>query len=153
MEERNPTTNAAMDEALAGEIDRRVREALERVLSEHALPPESGGDSREAALDERERKIAERETRAAAQEQLAERGLPRELAGALPCGDAAALEGALDALEAAFRSAVQAEVDKRLRGRMPSGAGVGRPDPDSLTDAEYYRLSAGRTAAQDAGAR
>ena len=84
---------------------------------------------------------------------FAERGLPRELAGALPCGDAAALEGALDALEAAFRSAVQAEVDKRLRGRMPSGAGVGRPDPDSLTDAEYYRLSAGRTAAQDAGAR
>ena len=153
MEERNPTTNAAMDEALAGEIDRRVREALERVLSEHALPPESGGDSREAALDERERKIAERETRAAAQEQLAERGLPRELAGALPCGDAAALEGALDALEGAFRSAVQAEVDKRLRGRMPSVAGVGRPNPDSLTDAEYYRLSAGRTAAQDAGAR
>ena len=153
MEERNPTTNAAMDEALAGEIDRRVREALERALSEHALPPESGGDSREAALDERERKIAERETRASAQEQLAERGLPRELAGALPCGDAAALEGALDALEAAFRSAVQAEVDKRLRGRTPAGAGVGRPDPDSLTDAEYYRLSAGWTAAQDAGAR
>ena len=108
MEERNPTTNAAMDEALAGEIDRRVREALERALSEHALPPESGSDSREAALNERERKIAERETRASAQEQLAERGLPRELAGALPCGDAAALEGALDALEAAFRSAVQA---------------------------------------------
>ena len=143
MEERNPTTNAAMDEALAGEIDRRVREALERALSEHALPPESGGDSREAALDERE-------TRASAQEQLAERGLPRELAGALPCGDAAALEGALDALEGAFRSAVQAEVDKRLRGRMPAGAGVGRPDPDSLTDAEYYRLSAGRTSAQGA---
>lgn len=153
MEERNPTTNAVMDEALAGEIDRRVREALERALSEHALPPESGSDSREAALDERERKIAERETRASAQEQLAERGLPRELAGALPCGDAAALEGALDALEGAFRSAVQAEVDKRLRGRMPSGAGAVRPDPDSLTDAEYYRLSAGRTAAQDAGAR
>ena len=150
MEERNPTTNAAMDEALAGEIDRRVREALERALSEHALPPESGSDSREAALDERERKIAERETRASAQEQLAERGLPRELAGALPCGDAAALEGALDALEGAFRSAVQAEVDKRLRGRMPSGAGAVRPDPDSLTDAEYYRLSAGRTAAQGA---
>ena len=133
MEERNPTTNAAMDEALAGEIDRRVREALERALSEHALPPESGG-----------------ETRASAQEQLAERGLPRELAGALPCGDAAALEGALDALEGAFRSAVQAEVDKRLRGRMPSGAGAVRPDPDSLTDAEYYRLSAGRTSAQGA---
>lgn len=150
MEERNPTTNAAMDEALAGEIDRRVRDALERALSEHALPPESGSDSREAALDERERKIAERETRASAQEQLAERGLPRELAGALPCGDAAALEGALDALEGAFRSAVQAEVDKRLRGRMPSGAGAVRPDPDSLTDAEYYRLSAGRTSAQGA---
>ena len=150
MEERNPTTNAAMDEALAGEIDRRVREALERALSEHALLPESGSDSREAALDERERKIAERETRASAQEQLAERGLPRELAGALPCGDAAALEGALDALEGAFRSAVQAEVDKRLRGRMPSGAGAVRPDPDSLTDAEYYRLSAGRTSAQGA---
>ena len=150
MEERNPTTNAAMDEALAGEIDRRVREALERALSEHVLPPESGSDSREAALDERERKIAERETRASAQEQLAERGLPRELAGALPCGDAAALEGALDALEGAFRSAVQAEVDKRLRGRMPSGAGAVRPDPDSLTDAEYYRLSAGRTSAQGA---
>ena len=150
MEERNPTTNAAMDEALAGEIDRRVREALERALSEHALPPESGSDSREAALDERERKIAERETRASAQEQLAERGLPRELAGALPCGDAAALEGALDALEGAFRSAVQAEVDKRRRGRMPAGAGAVRPDPDSLTDAEYYRLSAGRTSAQGA---
>ena len=93
---------------------------------------------------------ARREACFLSQEQLAERGLPRELAGALPCGDAAALEGALDALEGAFRSAVQAEVDKRLRGRMPSGAGAVRPDPDSLTDAEYYRLSAGRTSAQGA---
>ena len=145
MEERNPIT---LDGALAEEIDRRIREALERLRAEQAVPAAAAPaeDPRAAAVDERERRVAERELRASALEQLAARGLPRELADVLPCGDAAQLSRALDALEQAFRSAVQAAVDERLRGRTPTGAGAAKPDPDALSDAEYYRLNAASAA-------
>ena len=113
-----------------------MREALERALAPAGAPSD--------AISERERLVAERELRASALEQLAARGLPRELADALSCSDEAQLTAALDALEQAFRRAVQAEVDKRLRGRTPTGAAAARPDADALTDAEYYRLHAGK---------
>ena len=91
-----------MDEAVAAEIERRVREEVQRARAEweaeqaqaDAERERVAGMSddereryalsrREAALDERERMIAERELRAMALEQLSPRGLPRELAEAL----------------------------------------------------------------------
>ena len=93
---------------------------------------------REAALDERERMIAERELRAMALEQLSQRGLPRELAEALPYESEERCLAGLDALEQAFRRAVQEGVDERLRGRAPS-LGAAK-SAESMSDAEYYIL-------------
>ena len=142
------------------EIERRIREALEQARGEWAAETAqavadterlaSMSDSeradynlsrREAALAERERRLLERELRAMALEKLAERGLPVELADALPYTDEAKCLSAIDSVERAFRAAVQAAVDERLRGGMPVTGGRGRADADSLSDAEYYNLS------------
>lgn len=148
----------ALDEAAAAEIDRRVAEALERARAQwevdqaqaqaerqrlEAMSAEERAgyeaSRREAELAERERKVMERELRAMALEKLAERGLPRELADALPyTGETACLQG-IDRMERVFR---QAAVDERLRGETPASGGGRRLDDDSLSDAEYYRLNA-----------
>lgn len=151
----------ALDEAAAAEIDRRVAEALERARAQweadqaqaqaerqrlEAMSAEERAgyeaSRREAELAERERKVMERELRAMALEKLAERGLPRELADALPyTGETACLQG-IDRMERVFRQAVQSAVDERLRGETPASGGGRRLDDDSLSDAEYYRLNA-----------
>lgn len=151
---------AEMDEALAEEIDRRVREAVEQArqtwAAEAAAEAErtagmSGEERarydltrREAALAERERLLTERELRAMALEKLAERGLPRELADALPYGDEAKCLAGLDAVERAFRAAVQAGIDERLRGKAPDGMPSRNLDVDAMSDAEFYRLNVHR---------
>lgn len=96
---------------------------------------------REAELNEREKQLVRREVKAMAIEKLAERGLPRELADALSCDSEAECMKSIDGIERAFRMAVQAAVDQRLRGEIP-GAGMSRrADAESMTDAEYYKLS------------
>ena len=82
--------------------------------------------------------IVERELRAMALEQLSQRGLPRELAEALPYESEERCLAGLDALEQAFRRAVQEGVDERLRGRAPS-LGAAK-SAESMSDAEYYML-------------
>lgn len=99
---------------------------------------------REAAIEARERTLLERELRALALEKLAERGLPRELADALPyTGEEACMNG-LDKVERAFRGAVQTAVDLRLRGEAPRSGAKRRVDPEALSDADYYRLTDAR---------
>lgn len=152
---------SGMDEAMAEEIDRRVREEVARAREEWeaaAAQAEAERDRmaamnederakyalnrREAAIAEREKRLMERELRAAALERLAERGLPRELADALPYDSEERCMNGLDALEQAFRRAVQDAVDQRLRGRAPSMGGAVRMDADALSDDEYYRMNA-----------
>ena len=96
---------------------------------------------REAELNEREKQLVRREVKAMAIEKLNERGLPRELADALSCESEAECLKSIDRIERAFREAVQKSVDERLRGEVPA-AGMGRRiDEDSMTDAEFYKLS------------
>ena len=140
-EQEKPMEQVGMDEAVAAEIERRVREEVQRARAEweaeqaqaDAERERVAGMSddereryalsrREAALDERERMIAERELRAMA--------LPYE-------SEERCLAG-LDALEQAFRRAVQEGVDERLRGRAPS-LGAAK-SAESMSDAEYYML-------------
>ena len=154
----------ALQPDAAAEIDRRIREALDQARGEWAAETAQAvadterlaamSDServsynlsrREAALNERERQLVERELRAMALEKLAERGLPRELADALPYTDEARCLAGLDSVERAFRAAVQAGVDERLRGGTPCAATGRRADADSLSDAEYYGLSGMKT--------
>lgn len=149
------------EESVEEQIDRKVREAVEQARAEWAEETaQAVADTervasmseeerarynlarREAALQERERALVERELRAMALEKLAQRGLPRELADALDYTDQAKCLAALDKVERAFRTAVQAGVDERLRGETPAGAVGDRVDADAMTDAEFYRMNA-----------
>jgi len=151
MEEKNINLEAEQPDAqLIALIERAVAEAVERSEARFAanLTDEQRADAglnrREAALAERERMIRERELRAMAVEKLTERGLPRELADALPYGDEAKCLAGIETIEGAFRKAVQAGVDERLRGRAPVGDAGRSLNPEAMSDSEYYRLSAGK---------
>ena len=96
---------------------------------------------REAELDEREKKLIRREVKAMALEKLAERGLPGELADALNCDSETECINGIDRIERAFRQAVQAAVDERLRGEVPAAGMNRRVDADSMSDAEYYQMN------------
>ena len=79
---------------------------------------------REEAFRSREAELTRRELRAEAIDALALRGLPRELEQLLNYADADACAQSIDALEKAFRGAVQKGVDERInqsRNPLPRG--------------------------------
>jgi len=97
---------------------------------------------RESELAAREKALLARELRAQAVELLAERGLPRQLADAIGYESESAMRAAVDAIERAFRQAVQAAVEERLRGESPAaGASAQSAEDALLDDADYYRLN------------
>ena len=65
----------------------------------------------------------------------------RELAEALPYESEERCLAGLDALEQAFRRAVQEGVDERLRGNAPSAGKAA--DPETMDDRDYYRMKIG----------
>lgn len=80
-------------------------------------------EQRETKLAERETEITRRELRAAALEQLAEKGLPKQLADIIVYTDADSTNESITAVETAFRAAVEVGVNERLKGTPPGGAG------------------------------
>jgi hypothetical protein len=78
---------------------------------------------REQALTDRENEITRRELRATALEQLSEKKLPLSLAEVLVYNDADSTNKSLDAVEKAFREAVETGVNERLKGNPPGGGG------------------------------
>ena len=97
----------------------RMTEAERREHDERAVR------ERERELSSREAELVRRELRAEAVDMLALRGLPRELEQLLNYTDADACAQSVDALEKAFRSAVQKGVDERInrgRGSLPRGS-------------------------------
>jgi len=78
---------------------------------------------REDEITKRESEITRRELRASALETLAEKGLPKQLAEILVFTDAESTNTSLDAVEKAFREAVEAGVNERLKGTPPGGGG------------------------------
>lgn len=146
------------DEAMQEEICRRVNEALAQARAQwEAEAAQAEAERmrlaemneseradyqlkrREEALAERERRLMERELRAMAVEKLAERGLPSLLADALPYADEAVCLAAMDAVEQAFRAAVQTAVEERLRGELPTVGAVRAIDMQQMSDEDYYR--------------
>ena len=101
-------------------------------VSAHALETEAQQQLREQA-------IAAREMNAFVREECQRRGLPDELASCLSFADTDAARRGLDALEAAFRAAVQAAVEERLTGQEPKSPSPA--DTDTMTDAEYYAMT------------
>ena len=84
---------------------------------------------REEELRSREAELVRRELRAEAIDALTLKGLPRELEQLLNYSDADACAQSIDALEKAFRSAVQKGVDERINqsgGTLPRAGGGAR---------------------------
>lgn len=78
---------------------------------------------KEEELTKRESEITRRELRASALETLAEKGLPKQLADILVFTDAETTNKSLEAVEKAFREAVESGVNERLKGDPPKGGG------------------------------
>ena len=93
---------------------------------------------REKALQEREKKLMQRELKAKAMEKLQEKGLPKELAEALPYESEAECLNAMDKLEEIFRKAVQQSVDEKLKGKIPNAGPAQTTDAENMSDNDYY---------------
>lgn len=152
------------DKAYQAEFDRRVRKALETAkgkwAADHAAEVQRAAQEAEARarmtaeerakadaekaaheLAQREAAITRRELRAQALETLAAKGMPRELADSIPYTDTASCEAALEALEGAWKGAVEQGVNSRLRQSPPKAGGPVR-SYDEMGDAEYYAMRA-----------
>ena len=89
---------------------------------------------REEELTKREADLTRRELRATAAETLATKGLPKALLDLLDYTSAEACNKSIDASESAWRMAVQAGVEDRLKGKPPkSGGTVGHDDHETAT--------------------
>jgi hypothetical protein len=99
---------------------------------------EAEREAREKKLADREVEITRRELRAKALEALAEKGLPKELAETLNYTDADSCNQSIESVEKAFRAAVDAAVNAKLRGNPPKVGDPVKTDYDKMTDAEYY---------------
>ena len=130
MEETPITTADTLND-----VERQLAALAQKLSSQiEALSRED--DIRREALDDREDDLRRREMAARAYDALKERALPTELADCLSFADEAALENAVDALEKAFRAAVQQGVEERLLTDAPR---TGEMKPLSeMTDEEYY---------------
>ena len=131
----------------AQETERRIRQAREdaearaRMTGEERMAHDFA--QRQQQLDEREQALNRRELQAEGLRLLQQRGLPAQLSGAICYAGQEELLASIDAAEEAFRSAVQAGVEERLRGSTPGV--VPRRVPEPETDADYYaRLIPGR---------
>ena len=70
-------------------------------------------------LDDREAAITRRELTAQAKVQLADKGIPTELAEILILTDADSCKKSIETVEKAFQTAVQRAVEERIKGREP----------------------------------
>ena len=116
---------------------RREAERLAGMSAEQRLEHER--QERERTLAEREAAVQRRELRAQALETLAQRGLPRELAGVLSYESAEACNESIANAEKAFRAAVKRGVDERMKG-VPPKSGTGETESTLLSQ---MRVAAG----------
>ena len=155
------TTIPTFDEILAtkeyqSEFDRRIAKALdtarekweteaagkiEEAKKTAKMTAEQKADyerkQTEAELARREAEITRRELRADAVEKLAEKNLPTSLADTLDYSDAETCAKSFQAVETAFRQAVEAAVNDRLRGESPK---TGK-EPAAVTKEQFAVMS------------
>jgi hypothetical protein len=77
----------------------------------------------EKELADREAAVTRRELKAEARLQLAEKGLPTELADILDYSNAESCKASMDATETAFKKSVENVVNERLKGGQPPKKG------------------------------
>lgn len=117
------------------EVERQLNEMAQR-LNRQIEAGAQAESARQAELDSREEELRRREMTAKTREELEKRGLPIALAEALPFPSEEKLTAGLDALEQAFRAAVQQGVEERLLTAAPKKTSV-KPLSE-LSDEEYY---------------
>lgn len=76
-------------------------------------------EKRSKELDDREAAITRRELTAQAKVQLADKGIPTELAEILNLTDAESCKKSIEVVEKAFQSAVEKAVEEKIKGREP----------------------------------
>ena len=123
---------------IQSETDKRVTQALKKQEKDFKKQMSlSGLDEQQRAIAERDQTIAEQmeriqaltiaQNKAELTKTLAARGLPVEFADVIEVGDdAEAAQKKVDALDAAFKRAIEAAVNQRLAGGSLPGKGTGR---------------------------
>lgn len=107
--------------------------------------------AREQALTQREAEITRRELRTQAAEQLAGKKLPTDLLEVLDFTDADKCAASMVAVEKAFRSSVQAEVEARLKGSTPKASGTSKPPAELKTPIDRFNATLGQIFEQKKG--
>ncbi len=146
-EETREGAGQTMDE-LRAELEAALEARFQQMLDEAArVSRMSDGERaeydaarRESDLAEREKNLARRELRADALEEPEKRGLPKALADAVGYDSRAGMLASVDAVEKAFRQAVQTAVEERLRGVSPAAGASAQGDGSELDDESYYRM-------------
>ena len=105
------------------EAQQRETEAAKLAKMTAEQKAEHERQKREKDLSDREAALTLRELRAQASQTLTEKNLPLSLLDCLNFGDAEKCNESIDSVEKAFRSAVQAGVEERMKGSAPKGAG------------------------------
>ena len=124
---------AAQGEAIAE--NERIARMTPDEREEHDL------SLREAEIERRERELVKRELQAEAAEMLKSRGLPVALAEVLDFSGRDQCLKSVDIIDKAFRAAVKAAVDERLRqSHVDLIRNNSAADAESMSDEEYYRL-------------
>jgi hypothetical protein len=93
----------------------------------------------EESLNARLADITKRELKATALEALTSKGLPTNLVDVLNFADADTCNTSIEAVEKAFRAALEVAVTQRLAGTPPKGGQPGTPQ--TALDAAFYRLN------------
>ena len=130
--------NSAPENTLSlSDVERQLNALSQKVSAEISALAQADTARREA-LDTRESDLRRRELTARAYDLLKDRGLPTALSTVLSFSDESALAAGVDALEKAFRAAVQAGVEERLLTAAPKAASL--MNPSDLPDEEYYAV-------------
>ncbi|MET1173782.1 DUF4355 domain-containing protein [Paenibacillus amylolyticus] len=137
--ERLNKAQSKWDKDLQDKLEAAKTEAEKLAKMNAEQKAEHERQKREKALADRESDITRRELRATALEQLSEKKLPLSLAEVLVYTDADATNKSLEAVEKAFREAVEAGVNDRLKGDPPGGGG-GKGSPAS-TGTNYAKAA------------
>lgn len=140
--EKEPTFDDLLKGGHQAEFDRRVQKAINTAMTKaqekwQALTDDKLSEAEKLArmskeekenylsqkhekeLAEREAAITRRELAAEAKNTLAEKKLPTELAEVLNYTDADTCKASIEAVEKAFRKAVEADVEEKLKGGKP----------------------------------
>lgn len=102
------------------EAERLATMTAEEKAQHERQQQEEAQKQRESDLEKREAAIQLRELRAEAYETLASKGLPKALAECLSYASADACKASIEAVEKAYRQAVQEGVEERLKSKTPT---------------------------------